>query len=64
MPVLTDGGSLIDILEDEKQELEGLKANFAIDYLEKNGLDEVEQSQLEELALSVDGHPLALKLLI
>ena len=64
LPVLADGGSLIDILEDDKHELKGLKPNFAIDYLVKNGLDEVEQSQLEELASSVDGHPLALKLLI
>jgi len=64
LPVLADGGSLIDILEDSKHELKGLKAKFAVDYLVKNGLDEVEQSQLEELALSIDGHPLALKLLI
>ncbi|MBW2637871.1 MAG: tetratricopeptide repeat protein, partial [Deltaproteobacteria bacterium] len=64
LPVLADGGSLIDILEDDKHELKGLKANFAVDYLVKNGLDEVEQSQLKELASSVDGHPLALKLLI
>jgi tetratricopeptide (TPR) repeat protein len=64
MPLLADGGSLIDILEDEKHELEGLKANFAVDYLVKNGFDNVEHSQLKELALSVDGHPLALKLLI
>ncbi|MCG7850854.1 MAG: tetratricopeptide repeat protein [ANME-2 cluster archaeon] len=64
LPVLADGESLIDILEDKKQELKGLKVNFAIDYLVKNGLYEIEQSQLEELVLSVDGHPLALKLLI
>ena len=64
LPVLADGGSLIDILEDSKHELEGLKANFAVDYLVKNGLDEVEQSQLEKLVSSVDAHPLALKLLI
>jgi tetratricopeptide (TPR) repeat protein len=64
MPLLADSGSLIDILEDEKHELEGLKANFAVDYLVKNGFDNVEHSQLKELALSVDGHPLALKLLI
>jgi len=64
LPVLADGGSLIDILEDEKQELKGLKTNFAVDYMVKNGLYEVEQSQLEELTSSVDGHPLALKLLI
>jgi len=64
LPVLADGGSLIDILEDNKHELKGLKPNFAVDYLVKNGLDEVEQSELEELASSVDGHPLALKLLI
>ena len=64
LPILVDGGSLIDILEDDKYELKGLKTNFAVDYLIKNGLDEVEQSQLEELTSSVDGHPLALKLLI
>jgi tetratricopeptide (TPR) repeat protein len=64
LPVLADGGSFIDILEDNKHELKGLKPNFAVDYLVKNGLAEVEQSQLEKLALSVDGHPLALKLLI
>ncbi|MBC2698486.1 MAG: TIR domain-containing protein [ANME-2 cluster archaeon] len=64
LPVLADGGSLIDILEDKKHKLGGLKAYFAVDYLVKNGLDKVEQSQLEELASSVDGHPLALKLLI
>jgi len=64
LPVLADGGSLIDILEDEKQELKGLEANFAVDYLVKNGLDEVEHSQLKELAFGIDNHPLALKLLI
>ncbi|MCJ7625107.1 MAG: tetratricopeptide repeat protein, partial [Anaerolineaceae bacterium] len=64
LPVLADGGSLIDILEDNKLELKGLETNFALDYLVKNGLDKVEQSQLQELASSVDGHPLALKLLI
>jgi tetratricopeptide (TPR) repeat protein len=64
MPLLADGGSLIDILEDEKHELEGLKANFAVDYLRKNGLDNVESEKLEELAKGVDGHPLALRLLV
>ncbi len=64
LPVLADGGSLFDVLEDEKKELKGLKTDFAVDYLVKNGLDEVEQSQLEALANGVDGHPLALKLLI
>ncbi len=64
LPVLADGESLIDVLEDEKQELKGLKTNFAVDYLIKNGLGQIEQSHLEELASGVDGHPLALKLLI
>ena len=64
LPVLADGGSLIDILEDDKHELKGLKTNFAVDYLIKNGLDEVELSKLKELALGIDGHPMALKLLI
>ena len=64
LPILADGGSLIDVIEDEIQELKGLKTNFAVDYLVKNGLDKIEQSQLEELATGVDGHPLALKLLV
>ena len=64
LPILADGGSLIDVIEDEKQELKGLKTNFAVDYLVKNGLDKIEQLQLEELAIGVDGHPLALKLLV
>jgi ATP/maltotriose-dependent transcriptional regulator MalT len=64
LPVLADGGSLFDVLEDEKKELKGLKTDFAVDYLVKNGLNEADLSQLEALATGVDGHPLALKLLI
>jgi tetratricopeptide (TPR) repeat protein len=64
LPLLGNGESLIDIIEEEKQELKGLKTNFAVDYLTKNGLDRVEREKLEELANGVDGHPLALRLLI
>ena len=64
LPLLKDGESLIDIVDDEKQELRGLEIEFAIDYLIKNGLGEIEYKKLEELAGSVDGHPLALKLLV
>ena len=65
LPILGDGESLVDIIEEEKQELKGLKINFAVDYLTKNGLDRgVEREKLEELAKGVDGHPLALRLLI
>jgi hypothetical protein len=64
LPILKDGESLIDTVEDEKQELTGLEIEFAIDYLIKNGLGEIEYKKVEELAGSVDGHPLALKLLV
>ena len=59
VPVLKNGDTLID-----KQELKGLELNFAVDYLRKNGLDNVESEKLEELAKGVDGHPLALRLLV
>jgi len=65
LPTLENGESLIDVVEDEeKQHLNGLKKDFAVDYLVRNGLDEVEPHKLEELATGVDGHPLALKLLV
>lgn len=64
MPVLKNGESLIDVIDEEKKELKGLNIDFGIDYLRKNGLDEVEPAKLEELVKGVDGHPLALKLLI
>ncbi len=64
LPLLRNEKSLIDIVYEEKQDLKGLKINFAVDYLIKNGLDGVEHKKLEELAVGVDGHPLALKLLI
>jgi tetratricopeptide (TPR) repeat protein len=63
LPLLKNGDNLIDAL-DEKRELKGLKLNFAVDFLVKNGLEEVERKKLEELATDVDGHPLALRLLI
>ncbi|ETA69480.1 ATP-dependent transcriptional regulator [Methanolobus tindarius DSM 2278] len=64
LPVLKNGESLIDVIDEEKKELKGLNIDFGIDYLRKNGLDEVEPAKLEELVKGVDGHPLALKLLI
>ncbi|MCC4769217.1 tetratricopeptide repeat protein [Methanosarcina sp. DH2] len=65
LPILENGESLIDRIEDEeKQHLNGLRKDFAVDYLAGNGLDKVEPEKLEELATGVDGHPLALKLLV
>ena len=63
VPETGDEEGLVDIL-DEKHDLKGLKTGFAVDYLVKNGLGEVEPVHLEELATGFDGHPLALKLLI
>ncbi len=63
LPLLRNGVALIDAL-DEKRELKGLKLNFAVDYLMKNGLEGLERKKLDELATGVDGHPLALRLLI
>lgn len=65
LPILENGESLIDVVEDEeKQHLNGLRMNFAVDYLASNGLEDIEPEKLEELAIGVDGHPLALKLLV
>jgi len=64
VPVLKNGDTLVDVIAENKQELKGLELNFAVDYLRKNGLDGVEREQLEKLAKGVDGHPLALKLLV
>lgn len=64
LPILKNGESLVDEVEEEAQELKGLKLDFAIDYLKKNGLEEVEREKLEKLTIGVDGHPLALKLLV
>jgi tetratricopeptide (TPR) repeat protein len=65
LPMLENGESLIDVVEEEKkQNLKGLKKDFAVDYLTRKGLSEVEPEKLEELAIGVDGHPLALKLLV
>ena len=63
-PKLKNGECLIDVIEEEKQDIKGLKINFAVDYLVKNGLGDLEHDKLEELATGVDGHPLALKLLV
>jgi ATP/maltotriose-dependent transcriptional regulator MalT len=63
-PKLKNGEDLIDIIEEEKQDIKGLKINFAVDYLVKNGLADIEPYKLEKLAKGVDGHPLALKLLV
>jgi ATP/maltotriose-dependent transcriptional regulator MalT len=64
LPTLGNGERLIDIIEGDKQELKGLKLHFAVDFLTKNGLEDVECEKLEELASGVDGHPLALRLLV
>jgi len=64
LPMLSNGESLIDAIEGKKQKLRGLKLDFAVDYLKKNGLIDVERKKLEELAKGVDCHPFALKLLI
>jgi hypothetical protein len=50
--------------DEEKQNLNGLRTNFAVNYLARNGLAELEPEKLEELVTGVDGHPLALKLLV
>lgn len=65
LPMLENGESLIDVVEDEEnQHLNGLRTDFAVDYLEKNGLSSIESKTLEKLATGVDGHPLALKILV
>jgi tetratricopeptide (TPR) repeat protein len=65
LPRLENEESLIDVVEhEEKQNLKGLRKDFAVDYLASNGLGKVEPEKLEELATGVDGHPLALKLLV
>jgi tetratricopeptide (TPR) repeat protein len=65
LPIFENGEKLIDVVENEdKQDLKGLNKDFAVDYLASNGLDEVEPEKLEKLATSMDGHPLALKILV
>jgi hypothetical protein len=65
LPIFENGESLLDVDDDEeKQHLNGLSKDFAVDYLVKNGLADTESDKLEELANGVDGHPLALKLLV
>lgn len=65
LPNFKNGESLIDVVEEEeKQHLNGLRTAFAVDYLAKNGLDSLTLDELKILAEDVDGHPLALKLLV
>jgi tetratricopeptide (TPR) repeat protein len=65
VPILENGESLIDVTEgEERQHLKGLTTDFEIDYLSRNGLDQLKPEKLKELAQSVDGNPLALKLLV
>ncbi len=64
MPLLDNGEYLIDELEDEnRQKIEGLKPDFAVNYLRENGFDNIKLKTLESLVKSVDGHPFSLKLL-
>jgi tetratricopeptide (TPR) repeat protein len=65
LPNFKNGESLIDVVEEEeKQHLNGLRTDFAVDYLAKNGLDSLTLDELKILAKDVDGHLLALKLLV
>ncbi len=65
LPALKSGDGLIrDEVGEEKHDIKGLKIDFAIDFLVKNGFEGVDRKNLEELAKGVDGHPLALRLLI
>jgi len=65
LPIFKNGEKLIDVVENEdKQDLKGLEKDFAVNYLVSNGLNKVEPEKLEKLAIGVDGHPLALKLLV
>ncbi|AKB74509.1 hypothetical protein MSLAZ_1248 [Methanosarcina lacustris Z-7289] len=65
LPKFENGESLVDVIEgEEKHHLNGLRKEFAVNYLVSNGLDKVETQKLEELAVGVDGHPLALRLLV
>ena len=65
LPILGNGESFLDEDDDEeKQYLSGLRTNFAVNYLASNGLDKIEHEKLAKLATGVDGHPLALKLLV
>lgn len=61
--ILSNGESLLTI-DEEKQPLKGLETPFAVEYLVKNGLDRALKNDLERLAEGVDGHPLALRLLV
>ena len=65
LPILENGESLIDVIEDEEIEyLNGLRTDFAVYYLLVNGLSDVKLEKLIKLARKIDGHPMALKLLV
>jgi len=65
MPLLDNGEYLIDELETEnRQKIEGLKPDFAVDYLRENGFENIKLKILESLVESVEGHPFSLKLLV
>lgn len=65
IPMFKNGGSLIDLNKGEdKQKLEGLTIEFAIDFLVQSGFKETDTDQLKVLAERVGGHPLALYLLV
>lgn len=65
IPMFKNGGSLIDPIKGEKkQKLDGLKTEFAIEFLVNNGFKRTDLDQLTELVESVEGHPLALELLV
>lgn len=65
MPLLDNGESLIDELEEEnRQKIKGLKPDFAVSYLKGNGFENIELKTLESIVESIDGHPFSLKLLV
>lgn len=65
LPIFENGESLIDVIEDEEIEhLNGLRTDFAVYYLLVNGLIDVKLEKLIKLARKIDGHPMALKLLV
>jgi tetratricopeptide (TPR) repeat protein len=65
LPIFENGESLLDVDDDEeKHHLSGLRTNFAVDYLVNNSLDKIGHPNLEKISTGVDGHPLALRLLV
>ncbi len=65
LPIFENGESFIDVIENEEIEhLNGLRTDFAVYYLLVNGLSDVKLEKLIKLTRKIDGHPLALKLLV